>query len=91
LSNQFLGGSTALSAVVTDETIWVANAGDSRCVYIPRGDMNSCLSVTEDHKPNNDTERERVEAVGSRVVPQNWGNVYRVAGLLSVARAIGDQ
>ncbi|KAF6173384.1 hypothetical protein GIB67_027079 [Kingdonia uniflora] len=44
--------------------------------------------LTQDHHPDRDVERNRVEAAGGYVV--EWGGVPRVNGELAVSRAIGD-
>mgnify|MGYP004714250989 FL=1 len=44
--------------------------------------------LTEDHHPDRDDERSRVEAAGGYV--SEWGGVARVNGRLAVSRAIGD-
>ncbi|TKY88642.1 hypothetical protein EX895_002273 [Sporisorium graminicola] len=63
------------------EKIFVANAGDSRCVLSQGG---SVIDLSIDHKPTLDSERERIENAGGYV---SWG---RVNGNLALSRAIGD-
>lgn len=63
------------------EKIFVANAGDSRCVLSKAG---SVIDLSIDHKPTLDSERERIENAGGYV---SWG---RVNGNLALSRAIGD-
>ncbi|KAH0451677.1 hypothetical protein IEQ34_018976 [Dendrobium chrysotoxum] len=77
-------GSTAVVAVVGTRRIFVANCGDSRAVLC-RGGVAVPLST--DHKPNRPDELERVEAAGGRVI--NWDG-YRILGVLSTSRSIGD-
>ncbi|XP_066306714.1 probable protein phosphatase 2C 8 [Miscanthus floridulus] len=77
-------GSTAVVAVVGPRHIVVANCGDSRAV-LSRGGVPVPLS--SDHKPDRPDELERVESAGGRVI--NW-NGYRVLGVLSTSRSIGD-
>ena len=55
------------------------------------GNMTTSLSVTkltEDHHPDRDDERTRIEAAGGSVV-NVWG-VPRVNRILTLSRAIGD-
>ena len=55
------------------------------------GNMTTSLSVTkltEDHHPDRDDERARIEAAGGSVV-NVWG-VPRVNRILTLSRAIGD-
>ncbi|MCD7457839.1 hypothetical protein HAX54_036420 [Datura stramonium] len=79
-----LTGSTAVVAVLTDETIIVANCGDSRAVLSCGGRP---IPLSYDHKPDGREERARVEACGGRVV---FADGARVEGILSMSRAIGD-
>ncbi|CAL1409705.1 unnamed protein product [Linum trigynum] len=78
-------GSTAVVAVVGKEEVVVANCGDCRAVLCRRGGV---VPLSSDHKPDRPDELERVEAAGGRVI--NW-NGYRVLGVLSTSRSIGDE
>ncbi|KAF0692072.1 hypothetical protein As57867_016730, partial [Aphanomyces stellatus] len=79
-------GTTAVAALVRGNTIFVANAGDSRAILIKKsGDV---VALSSDHKPNRPDERERVNNMGGHVI--FWG-VWRVEGILAVSRAIGDR
>lgn len=42
--------------------MFVANAGDSRCVLSRNG---KAIPLSEDHKPENEEERRRIEKAGS--------------------------
>lgn len=55
--------------------------GDSRAVF---GSGGKVSFATEDHKPTNAIEKERVEAAGGTV------EYERVCGNLAVSRAVGD-
>ncbi|CDJ42313.1 hypothetical protein, conserved [Eimeria tenella] len=61
--------------------------GDSRIKAI---DLSSDRSfyLTEDHKPEREEEKHRIELSGGRVYAVH--NVYRVNGILNVSRAFGD-
>eukprot|EP01065_Artemidia_motanka_P007740 TRINITY_DN1386_c1_g1_i1.p1 TRINITY_DN1386_c1_g1~~TRINITY_DN1386_c1_g1_i1.p1 ORF type:complete len:471 (+),score=138.85 TRINITY_DN1386_c1_g1_i1:112-1524(+) len=92
LDKQFLdtsqeGGSTGTFAFVHrtrgDFTVTAGNVGDSR-VVLGRTKTKACVSMTEDHKPNSDGERRRIEAAGGHVANN------RVDGSLAVSRAFGD-
>ncbi len=85
---RFESGSTAVVAQVLPEMLRIAHAGDSRAVLVVAKGKGKRL--TEDHKPANAEERNRIEACGGRVVKTFLSNVYRVNGELSVSRAIGD-
>ena len=47
-------------AVVRGEDLWVANAGDSRCVCSRRG---LALALSHDHKPTDEEELQRISRV----------------------------
>jgi len=74
-------GCTAIVALMVKDKIYVANAGDSRCVIATKGDV---VPLSEDHKPDNKEEKDRIEKAG--------GEVYegRINGRLNLSRAIGD-
>ena len=61
--------------------IYVANAGDSRCIL---GRGGNVVPLSFDHKPENEIEIARIEAAGSRVTEG------RVDGHLNLTRALGD-
>lgn len=65
--------------------LYVANLGDSRAVLCSNG---RAVAMSEDHKPNREDERRRIEALGGRVI--HYGT-WRVEGILAVSRAIGDR
>ncbi|KAH9184665.1 hypothetical protein AeNC1_013357 [Aphanomyces euteiches] len=75
-------GCTAIAAFINDRHVIVANTGDSRGVLATAG--NTVIPMSMDHKPNNPTERSRIEKAGG-VVRNN-----RVNGDLAVSRALGD-
>ncbi|XP_066560203.1 protein phosphatase, Mg2+/Mn2+ dependent, 1Na (putative) isoform X2 [Amia ocellicauda] len=74
-------GSTVVAAMVSPKHIYFINCGDSRAVLCRDGQV--CF-YTEDHKPFNPREKERIENAGGTVTLQ------RVNGSLAVSRALGD-
>lgn len=74
-------GCTAVVAVVVGKDLYVANAGDSRCVLC-HGELTR--SLTRDHKPTNPEEEKRINEAGGFVTEG------RVNGCLNLSRAIGD-
>lgn len=74
-------GCTAVVALIRDDKIYVANAGDSRCVLCQAG---KAVDLSFDHKPEDDIERTRIEAAGGKVT-----NDGRVNGGLNLSRALG--
>jgi len=82
-------GSTAVAVSFygtgKEKSIVVANIGDSRAVL---SSGKKAVNLTKDHKPNDQTERSRIVALGEKV---EWdGYVHRVLDL-SLSRAIGDR
>ncbi|KAH8512753.1 hypothetical protein H0E87_006162 [Populus deltoides] len=74
-------GSTACVAIIRNNQLFVANAGDSRCVISRKG---QAFDMSKDHKPDLVVERERIVNAGGFIV------VGRVNGTLNLSRAIGD-
>jgi len=85
------GGSTANVVLVADDWLYCANLGDARAV-LSRG--GSAISLSTDHKPNVEAEKQRIEAANGKV---EWRGCWRVltnggvnARGLAVSRAFGD-
>jgi len=77
-------GCTAVVALIAgNNTLYVANAGDSRGVLC-RGD-GSAYALSEDHKPESELEKGRIEAAGGFV-----NAAGRVNGNLNLSRSLGD-
>jgi protein phosphatase 1G len=74
-------GSTAVVALLRGNKLFVANAGDSRCIMSRRG---KAIDLSVDHKPELDHEKQRIESAGGFVF------AGRVNGSLNLTRAIGD-
>lgn len=74
-------GCTACVVLITENEIYCANAGDSRCVLSKDG---SAIEMSYDHKPNNTYERMRIEKAGGYVEDN------RVNGVIALSRAFGD-
>ncbi|XP_076909308.1 putative protein phosphatase 2C 60 isoform X1 [Bidens hawaiensis] len=74
-------GSTACIAIIRNNQLVVANAGDSRCVISRKG---QAYNLSKDHKPDLEVEKERIYKAGGFI------HLGRVNGSLNLARAIGD-
>lgn len=75
-------GCTAVVALLHENELYVANAGDSRCVVCRDG---KAMDMSFDHKPEDTEELERIRKAGGRVTMDG-----RVNGGLNLSRAIGD-
>ena len=77
-------GCTATVVLISKDSIYCANAGDSRTVLARSSGTKMCEPLSDDHKPENDEERKRIEAAGG-FVEEN-----RVNGSLNLSRSMGD-
>lgn len=75
-------GCTAIVTLIKDGTIYVANAGDSRCVAAIGG---KAVALSTDHKPTLSREKQRVIKAGFSVNGEG-----RIDGNLNLSRSIGD-
>lgn len=80
-------GTTALSAYITRDNLYVANLGDSRALLVEED--GEIYQLSHDHKPDNADEKERIEKAGGFVL-NLFGGVARVNGEIAVPRALGD-
>jgi len=79
---EFGSGSTAVTALIQDDMLYVAHVGDSRAVLSVNGKAEQ---ITDDHRALRDDEAARIEAAGGFVL------MGRVDGILAVSRGIGDE
>jgi serine/threonine protein phosphatase PrpC len=81
-------GSTAAVAVILGKKIYLANAGDSAVIMMMKRENQYYYYDTNDHKPLEDKELERILRAGGIVT--RTGPVARLGGNLSLSRSIGD-
>ncbi|KAM9837572.1 protein phosphatase 1bb isoform 1-T1 [Aulostomus maculatus] len=74
-------GSTAVCVLLSPTHLYFINCGDSRAVL---SRDNKVGFSTQDHKPCNPREKERIQNAGGSVM------IQRVNGSLAVSRALGD-
>ncbi|CAJ1080202.1 protein phosphatase 1bb isoform X1 [Xyrichtys novacula] len=74
-------GSTAVCVLLSPNHLYFINCGDSRAVLSRDGKVGFS---TQDHKPCNPREKERIQNAGGSVM------IQRVNGSLAVSRALGD-
>eukprot|EP00347_Sterkiella_histriomuscorum_P012912 403366745 len=75
-------GCTANVLLIKDNTMFIANAGDARCVMAVTG---KAFPLSTDHKPNLIQEKTRILRAGSSISAEG-----RIDGNLNLSRAIGD-
>jgi len=86
-------GCTAVCVLISGSHYVCANAGDSRAVLCRAG---RAVELSYDHKPNDATERRRIEAAGGTIEETPVGTGpharinYRINGNLNLSRSIGD-
>ncbi|GMH40048.1 hypothetical protein BSKO_07952 [Bryopsis sp. KO-2023] len=88
------GATGAVAAIYEDKEegrkVLAANVGDSRVVLIRNG---QALQLTEDHVPDVEEERLRIEAQNPNpkmALVRYVGGTWRVGGILALSRAFGD-
>ncbi|XP_023271893.1 protein phosphatase 1A-like [Seriola lalandi dorsalis] len=74
-------GSTAVGVMISPSHTYFINCGDSRGLLSRGGAVHF---FTQDHKPSNPLEKERIQNAGGSVM------IQRVNGSLAVSRALGD-
>ena len=75
-------GCTANALLIKDKTLYIANAGDSRCIMASGG---KAFPLSVDHKPSLIQEKTRILRAGSTINAEG-----RIDGNLNLSRAIGD-
>lgn len=83
-------GTTALSAVILGDELYLAWAGDTRAVVADA--QGTIKAATTDHKPNSFEEKKRIIPTGEiiTVEPSKHKPTSRISGL-AVSRALGDK
>jgi len=79
-------GTTATVLLFVNNTLYIANVGDSKAILCRQGenDKLSAVTLTKDHEPTAYEERMRIQKAGGSV------RDGRVLGSLEVSRSIGD-
>lgn len=80
-------GTTAVVVVAIDNTLYIANLGDSKailCRYHEESKKHISVPLSKDHNPTDYGERMRIQKAGGFVKDG------RVMGLLEVSRSLGD-
>lgn len=74
-------GSCAVTVLIRNDHIYVANAGDSRAIV---SQADEIIPLSRDHKPTDTEEAARVANLGGKIIGG------RVDAVLAVSRAFGD-
>jgi len=92
-----VSGTTAVTCLIKEGHLWIANSGDSRAIVVrnagPNGQLKA-IDLTIDHKPDSPGEMKRILQMGGHVTPAGangspsrvWHNLRGLA----MARSIGD-
>ncbi|CAM9985015.1 unnamed protein product, partial [Hapterophycus canaliculatus] len=92
-------GTTAVSVLMRQDNLWVANAGDSRAVLAKENGADlKAVDLSVDQNPNSPKEQARIEAAGGFVSPppepglssRVWLDAAMTQIGLAMARSIGD-
>jgi protein phosphatase 2C family protein 2/3 len=90
-----VSGTTAVTCLIKENHLWIANAGDSRAIVARKsGNGLKAIDLTIDHKPDSPGEMKRILQMGGHVTPAGangspsrvWHNLRGLA----MARSIGD-
>lgn len=81
-----LAGCTAVIAVIRDDTLIVANAGDSRCIICQAG---RAVAISKDHKPDQAEERKRIDPLPGGFVTGGRIRLSDGSMAINVSRALG--
>ncbi|XP_032890133.1 protein phosphatase 1K, mitochondrial-like [Amblyraja radiata] len=82
----FTSGTTATVALLKEESLTVANVGDSQAILCHEGKADQ---LTHDHTPRRRDERKRIKECGGFIDWNCAGSPY-VNGRLAMTRSIGD-
>ncbi|XP_072036058.1 integrin-linked kinase-associated serine/threonine phosphatase 2C-like [Amphiura filiformis] len=80
-------GSTAVCVLAVDNTLYIANLGDSKaslCRYDEEKQKYNLIPLSKEHSPSLYEERRRIQKAGGTVKDG------RIMGILEVSRSIGD-
>ncbi|CAF0906850.1 unnamed protein product [Adineta steineri] len=81
-------GCVCITCLIGPEKIYLINIGDSRAIIISNN--GQVLAHTEDHKPDDPAEQERIHEAGGKISKSSTGDVLRVENQLAMTRVLGD-
>ncbi|CAF1225118.1 unnamed protein product [Rotaria magnacalcarata] len=81
-------GCVCITCLISPEKIYLVHIGDSRGIIISN---DGCvLAHTDDHKPEDLAEQERIHEAGGKISKSSNGGVLRVENQLAMTRVLGD-
>lgn len=80
-------GSCAIISIIIDKECYVANVGDSRAL-LSFNEMSRLYTLTNDHKPEDPTEKRRIESNGGKIWKQGFNPHRVIPGGLSVSHKL---
>jgi len=82
---KWMNGSTVVVALIIDDTVYLANSGDSECVLAHKRDGKyEKIILSQIHRPNQPEEKKRITEAGATVKDG------RINSFLAVSRGLGD-
>lgn len=81
-------GCVCITCLIGPEQIYLINIGDSRAIIFSA--EGQILAFTEDHKPDDPAEQERIHEAGGTISKPCAGDVLRVENQLAMTRVLGD-
>ncbi|CAI4267797.1 CQS_1a_G0003180.mRNA.1.CDS.1 [Saccharomyces cerevisiae] len=81
-ANSSCGSTAVVACIINEESLYVANCGDSRCILSSKS--NGIKTMSFDHKPQHIGELIRINDNGGTV------SLGRVGGVLALSRAFSD-
>ena len=93
-----VSGTTAVTCIIKEQRMWIANSGDSRAIVARKILDNpgalEAIDLTIDHKPDSPDEMRRILQMGGRVTPARANGspsrVWHNQRGLAMSRSIGD-
>ncbi|CAF0767170.1 unnamed protein product [Rotaria sp. Silwood1] len=81
-------GCVCITCLIGPEQIYLINVGDSRAIIFSND--GHILAHTEDHKPDDPAEQDRIHEAGGKISKSFAGDVLRVENQLAMTRVLGD-
>lgn len=63
-----ISGCTALFTLIYKNEVFVANAGDSKCILVRKSHKDGYIQINSEHKPTDKIEKERIKKAGGKII-----------------------